>query len=232
MKLESITIPTAEVTPSQIAEMLGLMQTHYEGVSDSQFLSDLEAKNWVILLHDGGRLRGFSTQALFQHEIEGQCVNVLFSGDTIIDKNYWGSLALPIAWGRLMISLQASNPDKAIYWLLTTKGYKTYRFLPVFFRCFFPRTGVVIPQFERALIEGLARKKFGCRFDPNTGVLRAERDSQRLRKGIAIIDEKRLRDPHINFFQEVNPGHSLGDELVCLARWHEDNLTPYIRRQL
>jgi hypothetical protein len=41
-----------------------------------------------------------------------------------------------------------------------------------------------------------------------------------------------LRDQHIAFFQLRNPGHRRGDELVCLARFHPDNLKPYIRRQL
>jgi hypothetical protein len=36
----------------------------------------------------------------------------------------------------------------------------------------------------------------------------------------------------VEFFQKLNPGHAQGDELVCLARFHPDNLTPYIRRQL
>ena len=232
MKLESITIPVGDVTASQIEEMLRLMQAHYEGVTDTQFLSDLKAKTWVILLQEDGNLRGFSTQALFQHEIQGHCVNVLFSGDTIIERSHWGSLALPVAWGRLMRSLLAADPERELYWLLTTKGYKTYRFLPVFFRNFIPAPGIAIPPFERDLIESLARKKFGIRFDPNAGVVRATPGAQRLRNGIAEIDEKRLRDPYINFFEQMNPGHADGDELVCLARWHEDNLTPYIRRQL
>jgi hypothetical protein len=41
-----------------------------------------------------------------------------------------------------------------------------------------------------------------------------------------------LQDPHVAFFQKLNPGYAQGDELVCLARFHPDNLTPYIRRQL
>jgi hypothetical protein len=232
MKLESLTIPVSAVTPYQIAEMFRLMQVHYDGVSESQFLDDLRGKNWVILLHEEGRLRGFSTQAVFSHEISDRQVNVLFSGDTIIEKSHWGSLALPVAWGRLMTSLQASDPAREFYWLLTTKGYKTYRFLPVFFRDFHPCPGVIMPPFERTLINNLATLRFGTRFDAGAGILRASQDSQRLRKGIAEIDEKRLRDPHVEFFQRMNPDHGRGDELVCLARWHPDNLTPYIRRQL
>jgi len=46
------------------------------------------------------------------------------------------------------------------------------------------------------------------------------------------LDDRRIRDPHVAFFQQQNSGHARGDELVCLARFHPDNLKPYIRRQL
>ena len=49
-----------------------------------------------------------------------------------------GSLALPVAWGRLMLSLEEVGAGQHLYWLLTSKGYKTYRFLPVFFNEFYP----------------------------------------------------------------------------------------------
>jgi hypothetical protein len=212
--------------------MYELMCAHYEGVSEPQFLADLQAKQWVILLFDRGALCGFSTQVLFDHSRLGQPVKILFSGDTIIDRNHWGSLALPVAWGRLMLSLQAASSDTGLYWLLTSKGYKTYRFLPVFFREFYPCCTRETPAFEKALLTSVALAKFGKRFDPTNGILRAERGGQRLQEGIAEIDDKRLRDPHVAFFQKMNPGHRRGDELVCLTRFHPDNLTDYIRRQL
>jgi len=232
MKLEATTIPANTLTADQIATMLRLMQSHYEGVSESQFLADLQEKNWVILLREEETIRGFSTQKLFEHSLDGEQVNVLFSGDTIIDKNCWGSQALPIAWGRLMNRLLVEYPQRELYWLLTSKGYKTYRFLPVFFCEYFPQYAVESPPEMKRLRDSLAAKRFGARFNPDTGVLRAEMGAQRLRGGIAELDDQRLRDPYIAFFAQCNPGHARGDELVCLARWHPENLTPYIRRQL
>jgi hypothetical protein len=232
MKLESQTLSVRELQPECIAQMEQLMRAHYEGVSGSQFLADLRAKQWVILLRDQGQLCGFSTQVLFDYPLAGRPARILFSGDTIIEKNHWGSLALPVAWGRLMLSLCAARPDSELFWLLTSKGYKTYRFLPVFFHRFYPCCDGETPAFEKALLEGVAGQRFGKRFDPAGGILRAEAGAQRLREGIADIDAGRLRDPHVAFFQKMNPGHLRGDELVCLARFHMDNLKPYIRRQL
>lgn len=232
MKLESTTLPVAEVTTVMATEMFRLMQTHYEGVTESQFQADLREKKWVILLYDGGQLRGFSTQVVFDYEHRGQRLNILYSGDTIIDKRYWGSMALPVAWGRLMLSLVADYPDRELYWLLTSKGYKTYRFLPVFFHEFYPCYEKATPTLEDELLKSLALQKYESFFDSEKGIVRAGMNAQRLREGLAEIDEKRLRDPHVAYFQQRNPGHINGDELVCLARCHVGNLTDYIRRQL
>ena len=232
MKLESQTVSVTQLRPDSITQMLLLMQAHYEGVSERQFLADLHAKQWAILLYEENRLCGFSTQVLFDFPHEGRLNRILFSGDTIIDKQHWGSLALPVAWGRLMLSLQNANPQTELYWLLTSKGYKTYRFLPVFFHKFYPCFSAPTSAFEKTLLEKVASHRFGARYDPVSGVLRAEPGAQRLRDGVAELDNGRLRDPHVAFFQRQNPGHAQGDELVCLARFHSDNLKPYIRRQL
>jgi hypothetical protein len=141
-------------------------------------------------------------------------------------------LALPVAWGPLMLSLLATHPGRDLYWLLTSKGYKTYRFLPVFFHEFIPCHSKDAPGFEKNLLQSVATSRFGTRFDPSAGILRAPKGAQRLREGIAELDDKRLRDPHIAYFQQLNPGHRNGDELVCLARFHPDNLSPFIRRHL
>ena len=44
------------------------------------------------------------------------------------------------------------------------------------------------------------------------------------------VREGPQRDPHVQYFLERNPGFVAGDELVCLTRVHEDNLTPAGRR--
>ena len=53
-----------------------------------------------------------------------------------------------------------------------------------------------------------------------------------LRPGVAEIDQIRLRDPHVTFFAHANPGHSMGDELVCIAELAPSNLTSAGRRLL
>jgi hypothetical protein len=232
MNLDSQIVMVKDLRTEDAAQMCRLMQAHYEGVTEHQFTADLEAKQWVILLRHDCQLCGFSTQVAFEHVVDGTAVRILFSGDTVIEKSHWGSLALPVAWGRLMLALLADRPGTSLYWLLTSKGYKTYRFLPVFFREFHPCYCLETPPFEKNLLQSVAVRQFGSRYDPATRILRAKPGDQRLRDGIADLDNHRLRDPHVAFFQKQNPGHACGDELVCLARFHPENLKPYIRRQL
>ncbi len=232
MGLEAAVTPVAGLSEARLIEMLQLMQAYYSNVFPDQFRRDLAEKDMVITLLENGRLCGFSTWMLFPHEFDGRRVNVIFSGDTIIESRHWRSLALPVTWGRLMLAALAEHPGEGLYWLLISKGYKTYRFLPVFFREFYPSYRKETPAFERGLLGSIARRKFGDGYNAGTGVLPAGPDSQRLRPGVADLTEARRRDEHIAFFERANPGHARGDELVCLACCHRDNIHPYILRQL
>jgi hypothetical protein len=53
-----------------------------------------------------------------------------------------------------------------------------------------------------------------------------------LRTGIAEITPGRRHNRDIAFFEGQNPGHALGDELACIARFCPENLTPFIRKWL
>ncbi|HEV7784839.1 MAG TPA: hypothetical protein VGQ28_05850, partial [Thermoanaerobaculia bacterium] len=85
------------------------------------------------------------------------------------------------------------------------------------------------PPERRALLDHLARERFGSAFDAMAGVVRFP-EPQVLREGLDAIPEGRLADPHVAFFLQRNPGWTQGDELVCLTELAEDNLTPAGRR--
>lgn len=232
MGLESIIITVTDLAEKHVHDMLSIMQKYYLNVTRDQFVKDLKEKDWVILLCEDGCIRGFSTQMLFHHDIEGHRVHVVFSGDTVIEKSHWRSMSLPLAFGRLMFSILSGNPEQKLYWLLTSKGYKTYRFLPIFFREFYPSCVKQTPDFERALLCSLGRRKFGDRFDLESWIICASEGAQCLRPDVADITEARRRDKHVAFFEKANPEHAKGDELVCIVRFHEENLNSFILRQL
>lgn len=210
--------------------MLVLLSSHFHGVTPERFAADLGDKNWVLLLEDEGGLRGFSTLAIYETAgPAGEPLTVVYSGDTIVEKGAWATAALPKSWIAAVRTLRERHPQGRLLWLLLTSGFRTYRFLPVFWRDFWPRHGATMPPEVRELRDHLARERFGPLYDKEAGVVRFP-EPQVLREGLDEVPEGRLRDPHVTFFLEANPGWVRGDELVCVTELAEGNLTPAGRR--
>jgi hypothetical protein len=209
--------------------MFALLEQHFDGVTPEQFARDLAEKNLALLLRRGKTLVGFSTLLAYATDFEGAAVNVIYSGDTIVAPAAWGTTALPRAWVAGVAALRATLSPGRCFWLLLTSGFRTYRFLPVFWREFFPHFDRPTPCATQRLLDQLGRERFGALFDTNAGVVRFKRP-QRLRTGLEGVAPGRERDPHIAFFLSRNPGHVRGDELVCLAELSPDNLTRAGRR--
>jgi hypothetical protein len=220
----------AQLTAAQIGEMHRLLGAHFEGVSRDVFERDLGEKNWVILLQDAlGGIQGFSTLLYYRTFFEGSAFSVVYSGDTIVDRAHWGSPALARTWIRSVNALRARRPDDRLFWLLISSGYRTYRFLPLFWKTFHPRCDLPTPPDRARLLDALASERFGPAYRPEEGVVRFDRP-QILRGDLLEIPPERLRDRHISFFASRNPGYVRGDELVCLTEISEENLTPAGRR--
>lgn len=218
-------VPRAHLSGRHREQMFDLLTQHFDGVTFVQFERDLSEKNWVILLNRaGGRLMGFSTLLAYEASFEGQPISVIYSGDTIVAPEAWGSTALARGWIGCVRELRESYPRGPYYWLLLTSGFRTYRFLPVFWREFHPRFDAVMPPEQRKIRDHLAAERFGPTYDPVSGLVRFTHP-QRLRGALSTVPDGRVNDPHIGFFVSQNPGHAQGDELVCLTELSDENLT-------
>jgi hypothetical protein len=128
-------------------------------------------------------------------------------------------------------ALQATLSPGRCFWLLLTSGFRTYRFLPVFWREFFPRFDRSTPPELHRLLYQLANERFGAQFDAPAGVVRFAHPQQ-LAAGLETVPPGRERDPHTVFFLARNPGHAQGDELACLTELCQENLTAAGRRMM
>jgi hypothetical protein len=221
----------SELTSRQRDEMFDLLNEHFEGVTRPQFERDLAEKNWVIELRRDGRLVGFSTLLVCTSAFENQPIIAIYSGDTIVAPVAWNSPALARAWIAAVNRLREDFPGQRCYWLLLTSGFRTYRFLPVFWREFFPRCDRTASPETIRLLRQLATERYGSSFDPITGLVRFPQP-QRLRRPLAGVPAARTADPHIAFFLARNPAHAGGDELACLTEISETNLTAAGRRMV
>jgi hypothetical protein len=149
--------------PAEREAMLALLSAHFAGVTRDSFERDLAEKSWVVLLEEEGRLRGFTTLLLYPSQRpSGEPISVVYSGDTIVERGAWGSAALPKSWIAAVRALHAAAPAGPLYWLLLTSGFRTYRFLPVFWREFYPHPEAPTPPAARALLDALARERLGA----------------------------------------------------------------------
>lgn len=224
-------VSRADLLPAQKAAMFELLRRHFDGVTPEQFARDLAEKNLALLLERDDGLVGFSTLLAYTTTFEGQPVNVIYSGDTIVTPEAWGTTALPRAWVAGVEALRAKFPPGKCFWLLLTSGFRTYRFLPVFWREFFPRFDVITPTKKQQLLTHLALERFGEQFNSATGIVHFRRP-QKLIAGLKNIPSGRQDDPHVAFFISRNPGHSNGDELACLTELCPENLTVAGRRMM
>jgi hypothetical protein len=232
-RLQSEIRPPEDLSLAERERMFALFGGYYNKVCENTFYADLAEKDSCILLMDAAstEIHGFSTLTQIQTHLDGEPLVAIFSGDTIIDRDYWGSTELVRAWGRHVFRLADEFDGGRAFWFLISSGYKTYRFLPVFFRQFYPSHNGPTPTQAKALLDQLAQLKFSDKYDAARGVIRLDNPTP-LRDGIADITPARLKDPYVSFFVDRNPGHVVGEQLACLTELTRDNLTAAGRRML
>ncbi|MGH7774862.1 MAG: hypothetical protein ACREQA_21770 [Candidatus Binatia bacterium] len=232
-QLRAEVISASEITPQIVEHLYRLYESCYEGTDPVRFRADLEEKHWVILLRDveTQMVAGFSTQILMDVEVNQQPIRSLFSGDTVIYPNYWGSQELVRGWCRLAGQLKARCGDRPLYWFLISKGYRTYLYLPYFFHEFYPRYDRPTPLFEQRLIRALATAKYPKEFNPQTGLIEHPRSHDRLKWELDST-QKRQHNPHVAFFLQRNARYREGTELVCVAEISAENMRSIARREI
>lgn len=230
MSLQATLVRQSRVPAADRESMLELHARYFSNVRRERFLGDLAEKDWVIQLTHAGRIVGFSTERIMTIHHGGRDRHVLFSGDTIVDRAFWREHELAGAFGHLILRLIGEHGEDDLYWFLISKGYRTYRFLPVFFNRFWPSPAARSHADRPDLLPAVARARFGPAYDEARGVIAASVDSDRLRPEMCGVPPSRRRDPYVAFFLERNPGFVRGDELACLAELRRDNLNDHAWR--
>lgn len=228
-KLHGEVMEVRDLTDGNKRDMYALMDAFYEDTDVQVFHRDLAEKDYCILLLDElDRIQGFSTQKIMHIEVDGRKIYGVFSGDTIIHKDCWGSMELYRLFGRYFIEF--GKRYHSFYWFLISKGYKTYKMLPLFFREFYPNKNAKTPGFEQDIMDVFGMAKYPEEYDIESGVICYRGTKDKLKSGVADITDKQLRDKDILHFLKLNPEYFKGNDLVCLARLTEDNLKPEIHR--
>jgi len=214
MPVEVSIISVNRLSASERCEMEALYRVYYTGAKEEAFARDLAEKDWVVLLKAEGQVCGFSTQRLISLPEQG--MNVLFSGDTIVDSGMRNQSGLAGGFGHLMAWLNERYEPGSLFWFLISKGARTYRFLPTFFKRYVPCPDPD-PGLE-ARLRCVATLLYPKAYRPETGILHFEEEKDHL-----ITDELR-EDEASRYFRERNPHWLNGDELCCFAPLSMGNL--------
>ena len=214
--------------------MTDLMHRCYDHVDPTRFADDLAAKKWVLTLRDtaNNHLVGFSTQTLVDANVDGQPITALFSGDTVVSREYWGQRDLLLGAAFLVDKIMSRVIERRLYWFLISKGYKTYHFLPVLFRKFYPSRKAATPKRVKRVIDVLGNLLGGERYNSQRGIIQNRGEGYVLKQDIAEMTKERTGDANADFFLSMNPGFETGDELCCVAELHPSNFTNVSRRLL
>lgn len=209
------------ITETEKKEMFQLMKEFYDNVDGQIFIRDLLDKDYCIMLYNEENIvKGFSTGKEIHVEVDGKLIKGIFSGDTIIHKDYWGRMDLYKEFARNFVK----SGSEEYYWFLISKGYKTYKMLPLFFKEFYPNYKVSTPLDEKKIMDAFGLSMYPMDYNKETGVNEYKSIKDKLKEGVADITEKQLKDMDIKFFIEENPGYIYGNDLVCLAKLNQKNL--------
>jgi len=231
-RLSGKIVEVSSLSSTQRDRLFDLMNSCFLGVVRDRFERDLLEKPSVILLEDKNthQIQGFSTLLWIDAIVDDLPIKAVFSGDTVVDREYWGETELGRLWIRSLLDTAGRFPQCRVYWFLISMGYRTYRALPLFFKDYYPRWEMPTPTFDKKLLDVFGRIKLGSSYDARTGVVHHDPPRERLKPGISEITALHLENPVVRFFAQKNPHHQDGDELACIARVSDDNLTSVARK--
>ena len=219
------------LTENEKKAMYSLYSRYYSGCDGELFTRDLQEKDHVILLRNStGQLCGFTTLLLIDFESDGGRKRAIFSGDTVIHREYWGTQALSLAWCRMAGTIKSQQPEVPLYWFLIVKGYRTYRYLPLFAKNFYPTWRHQTPADVQAMMDYLAAHRFGNAYKRELGIIRFQHSRGHLAGEWADIPQHVTQHRDVRYFLQRNPNYTQGDELVCFTELDENNLRSFALR--
>jgi len=212
-------VPIYKVSVDLMHRMYQVYRRYYENISLDVFCRDMLEKSGVFIIDErvSGRTVGFSTLKVLDMEVAGEKVTAVFSGDTIIEREFWGNKVLQFQFFLRVLKEKLKRPGRPLFWLLISKGYKTYLLLANNFYTYYPH-----PEGQNShLAEHVGvycRALFPGYFCEHRGLLDFGSGYTHLKDDVAgITDEMRHASAKIRFFEQRNPSWHRGTELPCIG---------------
>jgi hypothetical protein len=225
----SSVIVISDLSENTIRQMAALYLQNFEGTSEAIFRADLAEKDEAILLCHDQQLVGFTTLKLYERTWLDRPILIVYSGDTIVSPQHWGQQELASAWISRIGMIKRNSPDLRLFWFLLVKGHRTFKYLSVFGKSFFPHWREKRDDLKQ-LANQLATEKFSDSYEPEAGVVKFPDSRGHLKTAIASPSPAELQKEATQFFLDKNPGFRMGHELVCICELELFNMKPLTAR--
>lgn len=213
VRYKLLSVPALDVNQRRLLHQLFLR--YYENTDFESFCADLGEKTHVLSFWAGRELVGFSTIRKLNGlgDLKGL---FLFSGDTVFDDRFWSQRYLQKAFVLYALQTRLSARGLPVYWMLISKGYKTYLMMKKNFPYSFPDREKAIPPEIQTIMDGFYRWKFGRAYDASKGLIAFPEPRQRVR--VEASQSGIQTDEDAGYFFKKNPTYHEGTELACLAQ--------------
>lgn len=207
------------VSVVQLLEMHKVFIQYYHNADLQTFVTDMGKKTGVIILQEkySEKIVGFSTWTELAINQNGQQSIGIFSGDTVVEKKYWGNKELQKTFVKQLLKTKIHNPRTPVFWLLISKGYKTYLLLTNNFPKHYPSYQHNNIKLE-AVVDDYCQQLYPAAYNKEDRLLNFGDQYQHLKDDVAQISEDMTRqNPNIRHFAELNPSWHKGTELPCVG---------------
>jgi hypothetical protein len=218
-----------ELSTDVVDRMALLYLEYYDGTSRELFRHDLTNKDEVLLVFFGSELIGFTTLKVYGVDWRDCPIRVVYSGDTIVSAAHWGQQKLAFSWISRMGEIKCRAPRVPLYWFLLVKGHRTFKYLSVFGKSFFPHWAMDRSDLK-PLADRLATDMFGAAYSAESGIVRFAESRGHLKREFAHPTPEELAKLGTQYFLGRNPGYLCGDELVCVCELELSNMKPLAAR--
>jgi hypothetical protein len=200
------------------SRMFQLFRLYYCDVDFERFCQDMLEKTHVLLLwdHIGSEpfLFGFST--ILRKTMNNGAV-AIYSGDTVVDKAYWGNKLLQVGFARFLWTTKFLNPTRPVYWMLLSKGFKTYMLIRRNFFHSYPNFERAAPKKIQEAKDQFYSEKFGSNYKDSLSLIDFGQSLGRVKDGSVNLPAETLKNTDIAYFFKANPRFADGIELACIA---------------
>lgn len=207
----------SSLASAEIQKMYTLFEKYYTDISYDLFVTDLNEKTHILVIQKGPDIVGFTTILRFKSK-DSDGATFLFSGDTVVREDFWGTKYLQKAFVAFIFKSKLRSPFKPLYWMLMSKGYKTYLLMSVNFAQCWPKNKVVTPPSMQKVMDDFYSQRYGAAYHKSKGLILFDHSRGAVKGQVAEPPEKLLAHPDVQFFLAKNPRYREGVELACMAK--------------